>query len=118
MATTSDLGRTGEELAARYLVQRGLVILDRNWRCPFGELDIVARDGDTLVFCEVKTRSALGYGPPAEAVTPSKAARLRRLAGRWLAVNASRAKHIRIDVVGVVITSGQPPTIEHLRAVV
>ena len=71
-AMRQALGAYGEELAARHLRERGLVVLDRNWRCPLGEIDLVLRDGDTLVVCEVKTRSGVGYGTPHEAVTPAK----------------------------------------------
>ena len=63
------LGRYGEDVAARHLLSEGFVVLDRNWRCDVGEIDIVARDGDTLVVCEVKTRSGTGFGSPLEAVT-------------------------------------------------
>ena len=78
------VGAWGEDLAARHLVEQGMVILDRNWRCDLGELDLVARHEGTLVVCEVKTRRGEGFGSPAEAVTWRKAARLRRLAARWL----------------------------------
>ena len=79
------LGRWGEDLAAQHLVATGAVLLDRNWRCREGELDLVAREPDgTVVFCEVKTRSGTGFGEPAEAVGPVKARRIRALAVRWL----------------------------------
>jgi putative endonuclease len=78
------LGRYGEEVAARRLTEAGLTVLERNWRCREGELDIVALDGDTLAVCEVKTRHETGFQQPAEAVSEAKAERLRRLAGRWL----------------------------------
>ena len=84
------VGRFGEQLAVRHLEAAGLRILDRNWRCAEGEIDIVAADGDTLVVCEVKTRSGTGFGDPAEAVVGAKAARLRRLALRWLAARGAR----------------------------
>ncbi|HYX97629.1 MAG TPA: YraN family protein, partial [Geodermatophilus sp.] len=77
MRTTSDLGARGERIAAAHLTDSGLRVLDRNWRCREGELDIVARDGDTLVFCEVKTRRAVGFGHPVEAVGHAKQRRLR-----------------------------------------
>ena len=77
------LGRYGEELAARYLRERGLRVLERNWRCPEGEIDIVALDGDCLVVCEVKTRAGTGVGDPVEAVTWEKAMRLRRLSAAY-----------------------------------
>ena len=86
MNARKALGRYGEDLAARRLREAGMTVLERNWRCAEGEIDIVARDGDALVVCEVKTR-ARGAGTfehPMAAVTPAKAARLRRLAARWL----------------------------------
>ncbi|TQE20636.1 YraN family protein, partial [Streptomyces ipomoeae] len=79
------LGRYGEELAARRLTEAGMTVLERNWRCGrTGEIDIVARDGDALVVCEVKTRRAGAFEHPMAAVTPTKADRLRGLAERWL----------------------------------
>ena len=79
------LGRYGEDVAARRLVEAGMVVLDRNWRCAEGEIDLVLRDGDVLVVCEVKTRSGVGYGSPHEAVTPAKLERLGRLGERYAA---------------------------------
>ncbi|MFB7945161.1 YraN family protein [Kitasatospora phosalacinea] len=84
-STNNGLGRYGEEVAARRLAEDGLCILERNWRCVEGELDIVALDGDTLAICEVKTRSERGFQQPAEAIDQTKADRLRHLAERWLA---------------------------------
>ena len=81
----SALGRYGEDVAARHLSDTGMEVLARNWRCDLGEADLVARDGDTLVICEVKTRRGLDYGTPLEAVTARKLARLRRHAARWIA---------------------------------
>ncbi len=107
-------GKLGEDLAAAHLIGQGLIVLDRNWRCEMGEVDIVARDGDALVICEVKTRSSRAFGDPLEAVTASKAARLRRLAGRWVVEHDVRPREIRIDLVGVVLTPGHPE-IEHVR---
>jgi putative endonuclease len=113
------LGRYGEELAARRLSEAGMVVLARNWRCAAGEIDIVARDGDVLVICEVKTRSGEGFGSPLEAVTAAKAARLRRLAMAWLAEHDVHPAEIRIDVVGIVRgRSGGPSKVEHVRGVV
>jgi putative endonuclease len=98
-------------------------VLERNWRCREGEIDIVAREGDVLVVCEVKTRRGVAFGTPLEAVTPAKAARLRRLTARWLAATReSRAADgvggfadIRFDVVGVLLPRAGAPTVEHLR---
>lgn len=117
MRAKDKLGQWGEDLAVRHLQQAGLVVLERNWRCSIGEIDIVARDGDVLVVCEVKTRSGLDYGSPLEAVTPEKTQRLGRLALAWLAAREIRAKQIRIDVVGVVRRPPREPRVEHLRGV-
>lgn len=111
------LGAYGEAYAARHLAELGMVVLDRNWRCDIGEVDLVLREGRVLVVCEVKTRSSLAFGSPLEAVTEKKAARLRRLAARWLAEHAVRPDEVRIDLVGVLVPSGDSPQIEHLRGV-
>jgi putative endonuclease len=107
-------GRWGEQVAAEHLIEQGLIVLDRNWRCDIGELDIVARDGDALVICEVKTRSSRRFGDPLEAVTTEKAARLQRLAARWVIEHRVHPREIRIDLVGVVLSHGAPE-IEHVR---
>lgn len=111
------LGAYGEALAARHLVDQGMVLLDRNWRCDLGEVDLVLRDGRVLVVCEVKTRSSVAYGTPLEAVTAQKAARLRRLAARWLADHAVRPQEVRIDLVGVLAVAGRPVEVDHVRGV-
>jgi putative endonuclease len=117
MRAKDVLGRLGEEAAARHLAGLGWTIIERNWRCPEGELDIVARDGASLVVCEVKTRSGLVYGAPVEAVTPAKAARLRRLASRWVAMRGIAHATVRIDAIGLVSEGGGRFSIEHLRGV-
>jgi putative endonuclease len=135
------LGRYGEEVAAAYLVAAGLTIVARNWRCRDGEVDIIALDGDVLVMCEVKTRRGVGFGTPLDAVTPAKAARLRRLALRWLTdqragtnssdvgayssssalatapSNAEFARYteVRFDVVSVLRPLSGAMSVEHLR---
>jgi len=127
------LGRYGEELAAEHLVAAGLTIVARNWRCREGEVDIVALDGDVLVMCEVKTRRGVGFGTPLDAVTPAKAARLRRLAVRWLADQRAgadtsgagavppttddfaRYTEVRFDVVSVLRPLSGTTSVEHLR---
>lgn len=112
------LGAFGEELAAQHLTSRGLVLLDRNWRCDLGEIDLVARDGNVLVICEVKTRRGAGFGTPEEAVTRAKAARLRRLAARWLADHPVSPAGLRIDVIGVSLSrGGAAPEVNHLVGV-
>jgi putative endonuclease len=116
MRAKDVLGRRGEELAACYLEAQGMQILDRNWRCPDGEIDIVARDRNVLVICEVKTRSGLGYGLPAEAITRTKADRLRRLACAWLREHPAGGADVRFDVVSVVRAQRGAAVVEHLRA--
>ena len=117
MRAKDVLGRLGEQAAARHLTELGWQILDRNWRCPEGELDIVARDGAELVVCEVKTRSSVAYGAPVEAITAAKAARLRRLAARWLAVHGVGTAGARIDVLGLVADGGGRFTVDHMKGV-
>jgi putative endonuclease len=113
-----QLGRRGEEIAARYLAVRlGWTILARNWRCPEGEIDIIAFDGRRQVVCEVKTRSSLTYGAPIEAITTAKATRLRRLAGRWAEQHGLRSDGIRVDVIGVLGDDQDGFTIDHVREV-
>jgi putative endonuclease len=113
--TTRALGAHGEAIAVAYLTRAGLRVLDRNWRCREGELDIVARDRDALVFCEVKTRRGVGYGHPVEAVTVVKQRRLRLLAQRWLAAHDEHAPDLRFDVVGVLVRPDRPALVTHLR---
>jgi putative endonuclease len=115
-ATTTELGVHGERIAAAYLIRTGLRLLDRNWRCREGELDIVARDASAIVFCEVKTRRGTGFGHPVEAVTPSKQRRLRLLAHRWLTTHDEHADDVRFDVVGVLVRPSRPAVVTHLRA--
>ncbi len=115
---TNVLGRYGENAAARRLVSLGWHILDRNWRCARGELDIVARDGGCAVFVEVKTRRTSMYGSAVEAVDERKLARLRQLAAAWLETHPEpHFAEIRIDVIGVAIPPGGAPEFDHLRAV-
>jgi putative endonuclease len=111
------LGVYGEAYAARHLVEQGMVLLDRNWRCGAGEIDLVLRDGQVLVVCEVKTRSSTAFGSSLEGVTARKAARLRRLAARWLAEHQVHPAHVRIDLVGVLVSSGRSPQVDHVRGV-
>lgn len=101
MDSRAVLGRAGENAAAAFYRRNGFTVLERNFRCSEGELDLVARRGSLIVFCEVKTRSSARWGLPAEAVDWRKQARLRRLAGRWLAERRPHACDIRLDVMGV-----------------
>jgi putative endonuclease len=116
MRVKDAVGRFGEDVAAALLLDAGLVVLARNWRCELGEIDIVAADADTLVIVEVKTRSSLAYGDPAEAVSLAKAARLRRLAVRYLAEHDDRYwAQVRFDVVSVLRRTPGGPVVRHLR---
>jgi len=111
------LGQQGEDLAASFLTQAGLVVIQRNWRCKEGEIDIVAADGKALVICEVKTRSSVGFGAPIEAISRQKLHRLRRLAVLWIKQTGLIYENVRIDVVGVLRTGQGEFSIEHLRGV-
>jgi putative endonuclease len=119
MRVKDAVGRFGEDLAATYLHDAGLTIVERNWRCSDGELDIVARDGEVLIFVEVKTRSSTAFGDPAEAVNPVKANRLRKLALRWLAEHRDIPywSQLRFDVVSVLRLAPGGPSVRHLKAV-
>jgi putative endonuclease len=117
MRAKDVLGRSGEQAAAEYLETEGFRLLARNWRCADGEIDIVAVDRQTLVVCEVKTRSGNRYGTPLESVSRLKRNRLRRLAVRWLAAHGVRFEQVRIDVLGVAREPAGGFTIEHVRGV-
>lgn len=115
-STRAETGTYGEQLAGRVLVDSGYTILERNWRCRHGEIDLVARDGDALVIVEVKTRRGVTFGDPVEAVTFDKMLRLRRLAVAWLEEHpGSGASAIRIDVIGVLLRPGGPAQVRHVR---
>lgn len=111
------LGRYGEDLAARRLTGAGMTVLARNWRAGrTGEIDIVARDGDALVVCEVKTRRTGAFEHPMAAVTPAKAQRLRGLAERWLQEHGGAPPGgVRIDLIGVLLPDRGAPVVEHAR---
>lgn len=111
------LGAWGEAVAARHLSRQGMILLDRNWRCDAGEIDLVLRDGRVLVVCEVKTRRTEAFGPPVAAVDRVKIARLRRLAARWLHAHQAQPDDVRIDVVGVLAPHHGEVEIEHVVGV-
>nr|WP_090338865.1 YraN family protein [Mycolicibacterium malmesburyense]CRL66878.1 putative endonuclease [Mycolicibacterium malmesburyense] len=113
--TRAEIGALGEQLAVDHLRSLGLRVLERNWRCRYGELDVVAADetARTVVFVEVKTRTSDRFGGVEEAVTPQKVRRLRRLAGLWLAAQDTRWSQVRLDVVGVRIGRRRTPEITH-----
>jgi putative endonuclease len=95
------VGDAGEEAVAAWYVAQGYEVLDRNWRCRLGELDVVCRRGHVVVICEVKTRRSTAFGHPIEAVTAAKQRRLRRLGARWLDERQIRCTTVRFDVAGV-----------------
>lgn len=117
--TRVQLGAMGEALAVDHLTRMGLRILGRNWRCRYGELDVIASDEATrtVVFVEVKTRTGDGYGGLPHAVTPRKVRRLRRLAGLWLAAQERRWAAVRIDMIGVRVGRRRTPEVTHLQAI-
>lgn len=117
--TRAAIGALGEDVAVEHLCSLGLRVLARNWRCRYGELDVIAADPATrtLVFVEVKTRTTDQYGGVAEAVTPQKVRRLRRLAGLWLAGQDERWAAVRIDVIGVRLGRQATPEVMHLAGV-
>lgn len=116
-ARRQAMGRYGEDVAERHLVAQGMVVLDRNWRCRAGELDLVLREGPTLVVAEVKTRYDDAFGTPHQAITAAKAARLQRLALRWVEEHGLRPREIRIDLVAVRRPRRGPARVEHVRGI-
>jgi putative endonuclease len=117
MAAKDDLGRRGENLATDHLLATGYSIIERNWRCSQGEIDIVAFRNGEIVFVEVKTRSSLAYGHPLEAITVAKLARLRRLAGAWCRAHPDVRAEVRIDAIAIVAPTRGLVEIEHLERV-
>lgn len=119
MTTTAQarraIGAYGEDVAARHLAGLGMVVLERNWRCAEGEVDILLRDGATLVVCEVKTRTSLDAGTPHEAITDAKLDRLRRLGERWVAERGIRPDGIRVDLVAVLRPRRGAAVVDHVR---
>ena len=107
-------GQQGEAIAAGYFIERGFRILDRNWRCPIGELDIVMEQGDTLIFVEVRTRRGQRYGSPEESITPNKQARLIELAHSYLQQLQPSHQQWRIDILAVQLDQ-KPPQINHIE---
>ena len=111
-----ELGQRGEEAAARFLHERGYEILERNWSCFAGEADIIARDGDTIVFVEVKTRSSTQAGFPSEAVTPAKRERYEKIALAYLADHDFGEARIRFDCIALVVMGAHAVVRHHVNA--
>ncbi len=110
------LGARGEAIAADWYEARGYAVLDRNWRCRDGELDLVLEGHGAVVFSEVKTRSSDAFGIGAEAVTRDKQMRIRRLSARWLAEHDRRAPSLRFDVVSILVPRDGSPTVQVYEA--
>ena len=118
MSHNTILGRAGEQRAADYLRDDGYDIVDRNWRCSVGEIDIVATRENVLAIVEVKTRSSRRYGHPLEALDRAKVDRLWQLALMWARAHAdtARGRRIRVDAVAVLGADPESASIEHLEA--
>ena len=116
MNANQSVGKYGEDRASEFLERLGYELLERNWRCNSGEIDIVARDQDCLVFAEVKTRTRVGFGHPFEAITPVKMQRMRQLVGEWCRAHQISSVQVRLDAISVLLTGGRIH-IEHLKQV-
>ncbi|HHY60175.1 MAG TPA: YraN family protein [Clostridia bacterium] len=108
-------GQEGEELAARYLEEQGYKILERNYRCALGEIDIIACDNEDLVFIEVKTRTSRAFGYPQESITRSKQFRLKKIALKYLAEKRPLYRNYRFDVVSILMRNGKIDSIDVIR---
>ena len=109
------IGERGEAIAVAYLKGQKFTIVERNFRCKCGEVDIIARDGRSFVFVEVKTRKTLSFGPPQLAVTPFKQRQISKAALTWLAKNRLQEANARFDVIAILLRDRQVPEIEHIR---
>ncbi len=108
-------GDRGEELALRYLQRRGYSLVARNYRRRGGEIDLILRQDETLVFVEVKLRRGIGFGDPVESVTPRKQARIRAVAEQYLAEEEPEFSEARFDVVGILSDDNRPSRIQHIQ---
>ncbi|MDP7407117.1 MAG: YraN family protein [SAR324 cluster bacterium] len=109
------IGSIGEKLASDYLERIGYSILQRNFRCRFGEIDIIACNSEYLVFCEVKTRKGSAPLHPSLSVTEVKCKRIRELAGLYLIENEDETRQSRFDVMSVIMNQNREGTVEHLE---
>jgi putative endonuclease len=115
MEDRQTLGRMGEEAAVRYFRRKRYVIIARRFRLLRGEIDIIARHGETIVFAEVKTRTGRGYGPPEEAVTAAKQAQIRKIAEGYLLKHRIPEVPCRFDVVSVLVAGGRASVVDHIQ---
>ncbi len=112
LSSTKEKGNRGEELAVSFLAEKGFEIIERNYRYGKGELDIIARDKEFLVFVEVKSRESLEYGKPEEAITKRKMSQVRKITEAYLAEKDIREENIRFDVVAILFLNDEV-TINH-----
>jgi putative endonuclease len=113
-----SLGRWGESQAAQYLSQKGFTILERNARTPYGELDLITRENDTLVFIEVKTRASTSLGPPEVSVSTTKQKHLLAAAQAYVQAHSELIQDWRIDVIAILRLKDRPPQIEHFENII
>jgi len=113
---TNGIGKRGEDAAAAYLERSGLTIVERNWRSTGGEIDIVALEGETLVFCEVKTRRTSSKGTGDEAITPAKRKRYTRLAVAYIQASGIEIPLVRFDVISILVVAEDRALLRHHRA--
>jgi putative endonuclease len=113
---SKTLGRRGEDAAAAYLERQGIEIIDRNWRCRYGEVDIVAWDEGELVFVEVKTRQGIEQGLPEDAITHEKRSRYERIAACYLSDHVFEDCCVRFDVIALLVTDGRRALLRHHRS--
>lgn len=113
---TNRIGERGEDAAAAYLERSNMTIVDRNWRCPAGEVDIVALDGDELVLVEVKTRRSTNKGTPDEAVTPAKQRKYARIAATYVQTAGLGEVSVRFDVIAILVVAADRALLRHHRS--
>jgi putative endonuclease len=116
-ASKQALGAYGERVAEEHLVAQGMTLLDRNWRCVEGEIDLVLRDGAVLVVGEVKTRTSTINGTPHEAITDTKLDRLRRLGARWATDHGVQPREMRVDLVAVLRSARGAAEVDHVKGI-
>ncbi len=100
-----EIGKFGEDFTVEFLNSRGFIVLERNYKVSFGEIDIIARKGDLLIFVEVKTRRNLDFGVPVESVNLEKQNRIRKIAEIYIKNKQLRFKEIRFDVMSIILSS-------------
>lgn len=108
-------GDEGEEIAVKFLIEKGYEIIERNYHFGHGEIDIIAGNDDTLVFVEVKTRESLEYGLPEYSITKGKQSQIRKIASAYLYEKDIKEKICRLDVIAIVLQKGKEPYINHIE---